>query len=602
MKKQKQDKQVWNLGLIFVNDDDPKIEATRKLVEEMGYRFINKWKDRTDYLSDPAVLKEALDEYEEWTKRLGMYDAEIYYFSLRSSQNQLDPELKAKYNLALERGRKIGNESQFFGLRVAKIKAEDQGRFLNYEGLKEYKHFLEMLFEEAKYQLTEAEEKIINLKHQTSHSDWVKMVDSLLSKEEREVVEEDGKKVKMGLADLFSLLYRQNKTVRDGAAAAINEVLAKYVDVAEQEINSILANKKVNDELRGFSRPDSARHLTDDIDTGVVDALVSSVGHRFDISSRWYQLKAKLLGLPKLEYHERLVEYGRMTKTYSYEETTGLILRTFHKIDPEFGEIFDGFVKNGQIDVFPARGKKDGAFCAAGSLTLPTYILLNHTKIIADVRTLAHEAGHGINDELMKAKQNALNFGSPLSTAEVASTFMEDFVWGELMQSADDELRLAIMAKKLDDDIGTIFRQAACYRFEQELHATFRKKGYLGKEEIGKLFQKHMTAYMGPVVEQSKGSENWWVYWGHIRSFFYVYSYASGLLISKSLQAAVKEDPGFIVKVKRFLAAGSSDSPKNIFHKLGIDITDGGFWERGILETERLLTQTEALAEKLGKI
>ena len=69
----------------------------------------------------------------------------------------------------------------------------------------------------------------------------------------------------------------------------------------------------------------------------------------------------------------------------------------------------------------------------------------------------------------------------------------------------------------------------------------FGRRGYLSKDEIGMLFQKHMAAYMGNCVEQSQGSENWWVYWGHIRYFFYVYSYASGLLISKSLQNSVKE-------------------------------------------------------------
>ncbi|MBI2310777.1 M3 family oligoendopeptidase [Candidatus Collierbacteria bacterium] len=602
MKKQKQDKYVWNLGLIFANDNDVAMKTTRKQVEEVAYRFINKWKDRNDYLQKPAVLKEALDEYEEWMRTLGIYDAEIYYFSLRTYLDQLDPKLKGRYNQILEKWIKFDNDSQFFRLRIAKTPSSLQAKFLKYPGLVSYKHFLEMLFGEAKYQLTEPEEKILTLKHQTSHANWVKMVDSLLSKEEREVTEEDGKKVKMGFADLYSLLYRQNKAVRDGAAVAINEVLAKYVDVAEQEMNSILANKKINDELRSFPRPDSARHLTDDVNSGVVDIMLEVVSSRFSLSSRWYKLKAKLLGLSKFDYHERLVQYGTFTKSYSIDETIGIISKTFHKLDPEFGQIFDGFVDSRQIDVFPTKGKKDGAFCTAGSLRLPTYILLNHTNILGDVRTLAHEAGHGINDELMRASQNALNFGSPLSTAEVASTFMEDFIWEELMAETDDELRLAIMAKKLDDDIGTIFRQVACYRFEQELHWTFRKKGYVGKKEIGKLFQKHMGAYLGPTVKFSEGSENWWIYWGHIRSFFYVYSYASGLLISKSLQAAVKKNPGFVKKVKEFLAAGSSDSPRNIFLKLGIDITDGGFWERGLLETERLLIETETLAKKLGKI
>ena len=172
----------------------------------------------------------------------------------------------------------------------------------------------------------------------------------------------------------------------------------------------------------------------------------------------------------------------------------------------------------------------------------------------------------------------------------------------EILHAADDELRLAIMMQKLNDDVSSIFRQVACYRFEQELHNDFRAKGYLSKEEIGKLFQKHMAAYMGDAVEQSEGSENWWVYWNHIRYFFYVYSYASGLLISKSLQNSVKRDPAFVVQVKEFLSAGLSDSPKNIFDRLGIDISDERFWDKGLDEVEHLLDETERLAKRMGKI
>lgn len=277
-------------------------------------------------------------------------------------------------------------------------------------------------------------------------------------------------------------------------------------------------------------------------------------------------------------------------------------MKVCKNLDSDFSAIFNSFVENGHFDVYPRKGKGSGAFCAHHLISQPTYILLNHTGTLNDVLTMAHELGHGINNELIRKTQNALNFGTPTSTAEVASTFMEDFVLQDILKKAGDEIRLAIMAKKLNDDVSSIFRQVACYRFEQELHQEFRQKGYLSKQEIGALFQKHMAAYMGGHVEQSPGSGNWWIYWNHIRYFFYVYSYASGLLISKSLQNSVKKDPGFIGKVKGFLSAGLSDSPRNIFGKLGVDIADKGFWSRGLDEVEGLLQETEGLARKLGKI
>jgi len=593
---------TWNLAHLFDSDEDPRIAKKRKIVEQKSYAFINTWKSRTDYLRDPAFLKKALDEYEEWRKSYGSEGDEGYYFWLRTSQDQNNPALKAKFNLIEQFSKKIQNDIQFFHLRIAKIPEKLQKKFILYPGLKEYRHFIERLFAESKYLLSEPEEKIMNLKSPSSYANWVKMTSGFLAKEERSIISEKGERGMKPFSEIASLMNSKKKVVRDTAAKAFNDIVKKHVDVAEAEINSILANKKVDDELRGLSRPDLARHISDDIDSEIVDTLLKTVSDRFDIPSRFYTLKARLLRVRKLRYHERNVEYGTISRKYSYQDSLKLIMKVFKNLDQTFADILDRFIQNGQFDVYPRKGKSGGAFCAHNLISQPTYILLNHTDRLNDVLTLAHELGHGINNELIRKTQNSLNFGTPISTAEVASTFMEDFVLQEIVRKADDDLRLSIMMMRLNDEVSTIFRQVACYRFEQELHDHFGQKGYLSKEEIGKLFQKHMASYMGDSVEQSPGSENWWVYWGHIRSFFYVYSYASGLLISKSLQNSVKKEPRFIEKVKEFLSAGLSDSPKNIFLRLGINITDKGFWNKGIEEVETLLSETIHLAVKLGKI
>ena len=594
-------KDTWNLTKLFKSDDDSEMEKKRKVILEKSYAFINKWKDRNDYLEDPKVLKQALDEYEFWLRNYGSSGDEGYYFHLRTAQNQNDPKLKAKENKIEEFSKKIGNDIQFFTLRIARIPQQLQNKFLNYEDLAPYKHFLEKSFEESKYLLSEPEEKILNLKSTPAYRNWVKMTSGFLSKEEREVILEDGKKALQPFEEILKLTESQNKKIRDKAAEALNDILRKHVDSAEQEINSILLNKKIDDELRNVERPDIIRHLEDDIDTEIVDHLLSTVSKHFNIAQRYYALKARLLGVKKLEYHERNVEYGD-GGVYSKEDSVKLVNKVLLDLDREFSDIFLRFVENGQIDFFPKKNKSGGAFCTHNLISQPTYILLNHTNKLRDVTTMAHETGHGINNELMRKKQNALHFGTPLSTAEVASTFMEDFVLKELVKESNDEQKLAIMMMKLNSDVSTVFRQVACYKFEQDLHKDFREKGYLSKEEIGSLFQKNMAAYMGDAVEQSEGSENWCVYWSHIRRFFYVYSYASGLLISKSLQKSVRDNPEFINEVKEFLSTGLSDSPKNIFEKCRIDIADKSFWNTEINEVEELLDETEKLAKKLGKV
>jgi len=589
-------KTVWNLSGLLASDNDPKADELIKQAQEAYQKFVDNWESRTDYLADPVVLKKALDDYEYLARDFDGMGSVGYYFYLRYHQNQTDPKIKSKNNNIYELEVKLANSVEFFTNRLAKISPESQKAVLASPLLESYRHFLEKLFESAKYVLTEPEEKILNLKNATSFGNWVRMVREFISKEVRQVIDEDGQPVQKTFSELLDMIASKNKNVRDTSAKAINEVFDKHADSAEHELNNILLDKKLTDELRGISRPDSARHISDDIESDVVDTLLDAVTSRFGLAHRYYALKAKLLGVDRLAYHERNIPLGSLNQDYSFDRAVDIVSGTFDELDPEFGRIFRSMIATGQVDVYPAKGRYGSAFCVHKRLKDPTFIMLNHTGRLNDVLTLGHEMGHAINNVLITRAQNALNNDTPLSTAEVASTFMEDFVFARAQQDYTPADQLYLLMEKLNDDISSIFRQVACYKFEQDLHKSYREKNYLTKEEIGALFTKHMSAYMGDAVEQSPGSQNWWVYWSHIRSFFYVYSYASGQLISKALQNMVRQDKTAIEKVKKFLSAGLSKSPKELFLDMGIDITDRNFWNKGLGEVEQLLSQAESLA------
>jgi len=128
-------KTTWDLTPLFGGDEDPLIEKRRKQVEKLSYAFIHAWKDRTDYLTDPVVLRKALDGYEAWRRRCGTDGAEWYYFYLRTQQDQNDPGLKARFNRVDEFSKRIGNDIQFFSLRIAKIPVRKQKQFLAHSSL-----------------------------------------------------------------------------------------------------------------------------------------------------------------------------------------------------------------------------------------------------------------------------------------------------------------------------------------------------------------------------------------------------------------------------------------------------------------------------------
>ena len=109
-----------------------------------------------------------------------------------------------------------------------------------------------------------------------------------------------------------------------------------------------------------------------------------------------------------------------------------------------------------------------------------------------------------------------------------------------------------------------------------------------------------MSEYMGDAVEM-QNAHLWWIYLEHIRMYFYVYSYASGLLISKAMQKKLREDNSFIGKIKVFLSTGTSKKPREIFKEMGIEINKEFFLD-GLDELEKELEEIKTLGKKLGKI
>ncbi len=576
-----------------LKSDAKEQETIEKNIDE----FAGTWKKKDfSNLSKEEILS-SLKDYEKIMREHGTSGRRGYESYLKIFQNENDPEIKKEYGKLLDFENKMLNKLSFYRISLAKIPEEAQKQLLESSEFANYNNFLAKKFAVSKYLLSEEEEKILTLKDSVAYDNWVKMLSGFLSKEERYLESEKENKT---FSEIMDLLSDTSKEKRDCANEAFNDILEKNSDLAEVEINSVLKDKAINDELRGFERADQSRLIADDIDSKTVDELLRTITSRFDIAKRYYKLKAKLFGVEKLGYHERNVPYGSVDKKMSYEKALEFVLEIFQSIDPEFKTIIQELVDSGKIDVFPKKNKRMGAACFHNIISHPTYILLNYQENLKNISTMAHEFGHAIHNALMK-DLGALNFGCPKSTAEVASTFFEDFVLEKISENASEEERLAILMQKINEDVSSIARQAACYNFEKELHEIFRKEGYLSKETIGGLFQKHMSSYMGPSIDKSKGSENWWVYWSHIREYFYVYSYASGVLISKALQEKYKEDKASIEKFKQILAKGTSKKPETIFQESGLKL-DKDLWDKGLDKIEEMLDEAEALAKKLGKI
>lgn len=585
-------KKNWNLKLLYNDITDPQIDIDIEKSKKEVKSFVKKWEHNKEYLQDPKTLSIALKEYEDLMEEYGICTKPSYYIFLSRAIDQENPILKAKENLLHTTCLELENSIQFFLLNISKIPKEKQKMFLDSPYLKIYRHFLQSSFNEAKYILSNKEEKIFNLKSKTSYGNWVNMLSELLQKQSIEVIDEDGKKKEVPYSEISKYLDSSKKSLRDFAGENFYKVNNHYLEIAEYEMNSILENKKISDDYRKIPRVDLPRLFSDDMDLDTVDTLRETVTDSFDFSKRFYKLKARLLKQDSLAYYERNVKIGDIEEEYTFENSLDIVKKVFRNLDKEFLDFLEMYESQGRYDVYPKKGKEGGAFCVGVGSEYPTYILLNHNNRLQDILTIAHESGHGIHTEYSN-KQNPLNQGYSTACAEVASTFFEEFVLENISEDLKIKEKDLLLFKSLEEDISTIFRQIACYNFELRLHNEFREKGFLPKEHVSRIFTEEMSKYLGDSVLKDKHMELGWIYWSHIRSFFYTYTYASGLLISKYLQNLVKEDRKNIEYVKNFFKAGDSKSPKEIFLDMGIDISKKEFWKKGLKSIEEKLSYLE---------
>ena len=310
----------WNLKLLYNSPTDPQIENDLEIYNKRRAQFAKKYTNRTDYLRSEQLLHDALTEYEELLNQLSGAKP-LVYFSYLTTIHSNNTQAHALLNKITTQLTKSYNELTFFPIQVGKIDKALQTKFLDSKLLSRFKFFLEKRFELAQYDLSQEQEKLLNLCDQSSHQMWVDGVAKTLN---QLTVLWNNKQLPISEASqiIKKLPTKQRRELH-------NKVLKKISTIkefAESEINAIVTNKNIQDELRGYQQPFSSRVLSASNNPETVKLLTQTVTQNFNLAHRFYQLKAKILKLPELHYADRNAEVGKIDKQYSFKEAKELSL------------------------------------------------------------------------------------------------------------------------------------------------------------------------------------------------------------------------------------------------------------------------------------
>jgi oligoendopeptidase F len=459
--------------------------------------------------------------------------------------------------------------------------------------LARYRPVLDRMRAMKPYQLSDELEKFLHDQSTVGASAWNKLFDETLGGLEFDL---EGQKV--GIETLLNQLTEQKRDKREAAAHELARIFDENLKIFARVHNTLAKDKEIEDRWRGFPTAQTARHLSNHVEPEVVEALRNAVVAAYPrLSHRYYRLKAKWLGLDKLQVWDRNAPLPMESdRIVAWDEARQIVTDAYAAFDPELAKLTEPFFEEGWIDAAVKPGKAPGAFAHPTVTTVHPYVMLNYLGKPRDVMTLAHELGHGVH-QVLAARQGELLSSTPLTLAETASVFGEMLTFRKLLSGAKTKMeRKVLLAGKVEDMINTVVRQIAFYDFEIKLHAA-RREGELTPDDINALWMSVQAESLGDAFEFFEGYKTYWAYIPHfVHSPFYVYAYAFGDGLVNALYAVYEEgDASFQEKYFDMLRAGGSKHHKELLAPFGLDASDPAFWDKGLSMIEGLIDELEAL-------
>ncbi len=580
----------WNLGDLYPEINAGVFANDMQAVNTRALSFAEKWRGKISRSGDEELLA-MITELQDITETINRLMARV---RLEWTTNQQSQDLAAAYQSVSEYINAVHNHLIFVSVELRSISDEHFEYLRNAESLSHFKHWLEFNRMFRDHTLSESEEILDSQKDMTGLSAWVRFFDQMQSSR---TFEQDGRQLSQ--QELMMRMASPDREVRKAASDTFSAGLEKAAPLNAFVFNTVLADRMLDDRIRNYPSWISSRNKANKISDESVDVLVQSVVDRYDICRRFFDLKKQLLGLSEFYEYDRNAPATPDTMHVSWDDARALVSKAYHTFHPSIGRIVDEFFEKNWIDAALRPGKANGAYAASTVPSVHPYIFMNYTGTQRDVKTLAHELGHGVHQYLSRS-QGLFNAGTPLTIAETASVFGEMLVFDSLMNEAkNDDQKLTLLMEKLNDIVNTVFRQVALNRFEHAIHTARREEGELSIERLSELWMQTQSPSYGGAVTLRDGYQTWWSYISHfIHTPGYVYAYAFGELLVLALYEIYKEDDSsFKQRYIDLLSAGGSDTPENLLKPFGIDLADKNFWSRGLDFIDSLLRQAEDIVK-----
>ena len=577
----------WNLNDLYTSTDAQELESDLNWLEKECDKFAKDYEGKLKLLSANEMLN-CVVRNEKISSISGRI---ISYAGLRYYQKTTDADRAKFLSDMQEKITVFTTKLVFFSLEINSLEDELLEKlFLENVELSRYRPIFEKIRALKPYQLSDEIEKFLHDLGIVGDA-WEKLFDETIAGLKFKIDNET-----LNIEATLNLLTDKKRENREKATHELARVFKGNIKVFTRVHNTQAKEKEIIDRWRGMPTAQMGRHLANQVEPEVVEALRNSVVKAYPtISHRYYELKRKWLGLEVMQVWDRNAPLPMESDTLiTWDQAQKIVTGAYTSFDNRMSDLITPFFDKGWIDAGVKPGKAPGAFAHPTVTNVHPYIMLNYLGKPRDVMTLAHELGHGVH-QVLASSQGQMLSSTPLTLAETASVFGEMLTFQRMLDRASDKTeRKILLANKVEDMINTVVRQIAFYDFECKLHDA-RKNGELTPSDINSLWMSVQSESLGPAFEFVDGYETFWSYIPHfVHSPFYVYAYAFGDGLVNALYATYKENPkGFEDKYFNMLSAGGSKHHKELLKPFSLDASDPEFWSKGLSMISEMIDELE---------
>jgi oligoendopeptidase F len=386
-----------------------------------------------------------------------------------------------------------------------------------------------------------------------------------------------GEEITIGQSNYATLITSPDRDVRRTAWTNYADAHLAYKNTMA---NALLSGVKQHVFLARARRYGSALEAAlspDNIPVDVFHNLIETYRKHLPTWHRYWRVRAKALGQAQLHEYDIKAPLTAEQPHVSYEQAVDWIGTGMAPLGEAYvTALRRGCLEERWVDIYPNKGKQNGAFSWGGPGTHP-FIMMSYTDDLYSVSTLAHELGHSLHSYLTWETQPLIYSEYSLFAAEVASNFNQALVRDYLFKTNDDpDFQIAMIEEAMANFLRYFFIMPTLARFELAIHEQVERGDSFNADSLTELMADLLAEGYGDdvVMDRARSGIMWAQFSSHLYANFYVYQYATGIAGAHALARQVLDgEADAAERYLNFLRAGGSRYPLDALQLAGVDLS-----------------------------